>query len=864
MPEISGTELRLSLKSDLPPNELKKIDSFIKASRDTLHKGGYGLTAQVDLEGGLLSLVMDAKKEAAEVRSVAKGLIDLYEAGYGFRPRMIGGVGVMSATTNNPSPKLLAGLGYETVKGRADSQYNPGTGQVKTIWRADNDAAQKSVERHYAQESERAVARQEILDAQARMKEQKILENTPNTPAFHRKAQERLDRRKANYDENLAWARENKKHPVGKAIIRAHREKSFGGRILNRAGTALRGMAISAVLSAIGAAVGAAVKFLSQLPAVASDVRKIAIKGAGFNLTEGQLKQYGAIGNVIGMGDKGEGFQNMFAAIQGRLGSIMTADPEGTIGKLAAMSSLTTGRSIQESVKYFTGISSDPEKLAKAYINDMMRASFAHKAVGKNPTDFGAAYNDNREIGEALFGSGALTDALVQYFQNNMVTAGKADGIRKEMMGNSNADFLDLFYAALNPLDQQRVSGNISNANANQVKGAADSLINDATAVKDGLLAKIVALLEPLVDMFRLLMVNILEWLNDKGPDAIRGSLTGTIDTLRTNIAERNAAKAEALEKQMILAAPVMQNLKEKYGFTSDEEVAKFIENAVSGGTRPLGMAWEDVAKIIAEGTYYGEVKKSLDIAKSPEAKAGRTIASQTTPEAIGLKAEQALNVTADAVADKVEKLLAFSDGDIDKVLKERARAEREVQKIRTEILTPEAIEWAERFGGSEYLEPMQTRLDNEQVNIATIDFFLQEISKAKDIGSYDTHKARLERFKINESVAEDIVHSPKVMEEFLRNYPKETMEYLSGNPNYKMEGMVFTDKRLINVVITDAATGKIVATASDVSSMGISENKAVHQMNLNIGMITNSHTPVRPGRTESASGRSVGGQAPE
>ncbi|MDR2444509.1 MAG: hypothetical protein LBD44_01035, partial [Spirochaetaceae bacterium] len=135
------------------------------------------------------------------------------------------------------------------------------------------------------------LAKQQKIDE----RNKRILQQTPGTKEFKKRIGQRLDSRVASGKEELAWARRNKREPLAKEIIKRNRMKTFTGRALERTKSFVKTAAAGAVIGGIFAAVSAAVKFLSSLPDILTNVRTIAVKGATLGVTNAQLVRFAAL-----------------------------------------------------------------------------------------------------------------------------------------------------------------------------------------------------------------------------------------------------------------------------------------------------------------------------------------------------------------------------------------------------------------------------------------------------------------------------------------------------------------------------------------------------------------------------------------
>jgi hypothetical protein len=225
---------------------------------------------------------------------------------------------------------------------------------------------------------------------------------TPGTKAFKRAVRDNMKRAAARRKETVRWAKRHRFDPTAKTILRSERARRrtdrssvgpFDGtkRLVQRAAS----LAKTSVLTAISVAVAAAVKFLSALPGVASDVRAIAAKGMALGMTDSALRGYRHLERVARM-DEGS-FARTFGALVHSMPDVTTGDSRygeiiRRIAPIAARDPLS--RSVDATVEFALN-GGDPGELWNEYANDILRLSYAGVGSLGNKKAFGEALRVN-------------------------------------------------------------------------------------------------------------------------------------------------------------------------------------------------------------------------------------------------------------------------------------------------------------------------------------------------------------------------------------------------------------------------------------------------------------------------------------
>jgi hypothetical protein len=350
-----------------------------------------------------------------------------------------------------PSSALAEGASPATIEERAQAQVSR-QANLK-------DAKRVAIEDYIRAHPNSQLAIEEAIKTQKvtnREEKQRILEaeRTPGTPEFQAKVRQNLDRSTAREREQIAWARapENRRTHLAKAVRKAYRSKSAAGRALNKSVSFARGAIVTGLLTAVAGAVSAAVKFLSALPGIASNVHKIAVKGAQYNIPDIMLADYRQLSNAVGLDETGETISTAQGTIHSRLASVMTGDLDSSVMKMAGVSAIGGGQAIRAMTDYFKGTVHNPDVVMRAVANDVMAASFAGNSVQKRGIGINAAFSRNVADAEADFGMGKQLSYLFEYWQK-IENAEIKESIRKETLAGGG------FYATDDRLCQVRWRG---------------------------------------------------------------------------------------------------------------------------------------------------------------------------------------------------------------------------------------------------------------------------------------------------------------------------------------------------------------------------------------------------------------------
>ena len=369
----------------------------------------------------------------------------------------------------------------------------------------------------------------------------------------------------------LDWAKRHKDTPLGKSILKAERRKSAGGRMLDKASRSIHKVAIGAALTAITATVTAAVKFLSALPQIASNVHKLATKGAQYNVDNATLDRYKTMSRKLGLDEDGSSFTRFLGGVHAKLGSIMSGDIDGSINKMAALDALVNGRTVDESVKYFTGKSSNPIGVSNAVTNTVMKAAFTGTKVVNGrivKTSINDAFSSAVLDAEATYsGSGELLSRMFEYWQTITDENKKKEIMERTIAGENFVDLMENYMTqgGSHTITGRTVAGATGAERGLEVKKSFDDLNATYQSIKDGVLLQILSFMEPIANYLRQLLKSVLVFLNDKFPKL---GLQSTITALDAEDRAFNVETEKVNNAQMQVTRIVLDKQLKQYGVT--------------------------------------------------------------------------------------------------------------------------------------------------------------------------------------------------------------------------------------------------------------------------------------------------------
>ena len=526
-----------------------------------------------------------------------------------------------------PSSALADGASPATIEERARAQ----------VARQANlkDAKQAAISDYilWHPGSQLAKDMQKVTDRETRAK---ILaaERDPHSKEFRDAAWRRLDRRAANDDVATEWAKKNRKNPIAKAILKNRRNRTASGRMLNKALSAVKFGAWGALLTIITTAVGTMVKFLSILPGIATNVHRLAAKGAKYNISNTLMNDYEALGKVIGL-DK-DVFKTTQGLIHSKLSSVITGDLDGVLSSIAAVSSIGGGRAIRASSNYFKGDTDNPDPTMRAAVNDLFTATFNGRTVqgikAKTPN---GAFQANVADFDKAFGIGDLASELFSYWQI-MDTAGipEAQDIAKKSAAGGN--FFELMLEYIKPISAYDIAGGNAVTRSAEVGQGYQKLKTTAGNVLEGILIKILAYMEPIVNFLEDILIGILKFLNHK---VFEGQFTTQLQGMYDARANSNAGKEEFNRAQMAVVQTETTKLRKHYRLTNEVTRNNALKLIESGGV-PDGMTFVEAQNFYASEKLYERIKQKDAELTSKEARSGENRVSDVSSSAYGTHVE--------------------------------------------------------------------------------------------------------------------------------------------------------------------------------------------------------------------------------
>jgi hypothetical protein len=325
---------------------------------------------------------------------------------------------------------------------------------------------------------------------------------TPGTPEFEAHVEQELDTRIAREDVTVAWAKKNKKLPQARAILKQNRMKTGTGRALERAKTFMKTAAVGTVISGILGSVIAAVKFLSHVPDILTNVRTIAVKGATLGVTNAQLVRFAALEKRL-PGLKEDDISGYLGNLHETLADVAAGgDPEGMLRKLGPLLAIGGDKKLAgKIVAYSTGGYMDTNELGMELLNAVLTTSMQ---------------------GKTLYGSGYEPSDALRY---NAVAFGRATG-KPELAYSLNAAYAD---RNLIPADV-----------AQQIRGVADGkaqVINGQEVAAGRTLLAFLAAIEGRKDTLKTTdTATIVEWKAAEDIAAQWRNLTAAFTEVRTGV----------------------------------------------------------------------------------------------------------------------------------------------------------------------------------------------------------------------------------------------------------------------------------------------------------------------------------------
>jgi hypothetical protein len=639
-------------KKGLSADQFHTLMGIVKRFKQDFHAKGLGFGVQGDIGSRSLKVVTQALTSSPEVKALQES-IDSYVKGIlgkGTKEKptpgaMVRGADVVVEARRMAMQSQVAASLAAGTKTASDMRYDKHTKNLHSVYERGDPLAKVLGQREYWSNKKEA-DNKALLD-------EKILSLQPGTKQFRKRIHGNWDKKVAEYEAKVEWAKkkENRNNPLAKAIRKAERNKTAGGRFLNRAQSLAKASVIGMVLGAISAAVGTAVKFLSSLPEIAGTVNKIANKSTLLNLPKELIQDYRTLSKAV-LGNESTGIvQGFHTELHSKAKSVVSGDISGFLGKLAPMLTLGGGSAIFASTSYFANPNGDNvDKLGRAVINDTVRASFMRKTLQGMAKSEHSAFSTNIADVEGE-GREWITALFTRWEQIG-------DIIKREAIQNAvikGGDFTALMMDYLKNPSALDVASPLTHGRAEEVGNTARGVMAGISSVLEGILLKILAAVEPLVEIIRYGFFSILEGLNKSV--LFKGQFNEVLyEHYQANI-QKNIEAKEINERQMKLAEQKVDSLSKKLGITNSDDLDKFYERfANKKGTS--GLSTEDAVELATAMHFLKSTRDKTAELKGDKARSGRVRVPGITPIgyaqeaysfAVG-KMDEYLDITANAV----------------------------------------------------------------------------------------------------------------------------------------------------------------------------------------------------------------------
>jgi len=288
------------------------------------------------------------------------------------------------------------------------------------------EADRKAKERFIEENPNSLIARKELAKLQTITNREEAArlfeaERTPGTPEFIAKEKRRLDRMVAYEDAQMEWAK-NSKHPMAKALVRSiqkrRRNRTAGGRVLNKAMAVMRFGAIGIALSGIFTAVKAMVGFLSGLPAIGANVHEIRMRNARFNVKDGDAAAMVLQAQFMRLPE--DVFSNALGTLSAMLAGPRSAENlDKILNILAPMSVNANGRTIEEALALFLHQKDNPVALLETTLSEAFDAYIKGRdELGQKVGQAAAGRSLSEKLNEASPAIALIFDAMTSGYYN--------------------------------------------------------------------------------------------------------------------------------------------------------------------------------------------------------------------------------------------------------------------------------------------------------------------------------------------------------------------------------------------------------------------------------------------------------------
>ena len=401
----------------------------------------------------------------------------------------------------------------------------------------------------------------------SKARQEQQLRATPGAAEFSQAEQAKHRLAEARWKESVAWAKKNRRNPRAKAILRQNRRRrrprsmvAEGLKQANkRLGASLRNAGRTArrfALGAISVLLASAVKFLSGLPGLASDVRQMAARGAGLALTDASLRGFRYMERVAGMQEGS--FAQVFGALAGSMPDIRTGNSRGPeliriVAPIATRDPLD--RSV-ELLKTYMISGGDSSELFKALFNTGARLAYANVGKLGDKAPFARAWAENfRSLDAAAPGLFNVSSGISAYI--GTLPEGLQEQIRKVGLGEEVV-IKGVSIAAGEVWDAVRTAAGATDegykkmdpATTVEWKAAEDvaktwrDLAATFKTIREGVLANILGATESIAATVLNIARAVLSWRG------WNGRFAGTVAAMDANIHQGNIEARSSLQTQ--------------------------------------------------------------------------------------------------------------------------------------------------------------------------------------------------------------------------------------------------------------------------------------------------------------------------
>jgi len=536
--------------------------------------------------------------------------------------------------------------------------------QKRVAFRDRLKTADKSAKQKYIEENPHSLLAMEemqrIQKINNRADKERIAkaERTPGTPEYNARVGRGLDNSVAQENAQLAWAnkKENRNLPIAQALRRSikarRRNRTAGGRLLNKAMAGARAQAVGAALSIIGAAVSAMVKFLSQLPAIAANVHRLAAKEARYNVPQEVLAVYEQLGLKLTGDERGkEMIGNFIGVVHEKLADVVNQDIAGAVGPMAALSGKVGGGFINAAVDYLRpdGLG-DVTAPVHAAINDVAKATFQGITAAADGLEIGdAAARNIISLGKS-FGDGGSQTFNELYNRWKELPDERNKYVLNEVV-EKNGDFIKLMSLELGAeFTPYQVSGPIAAVRAENAGNRGRQLGADASAIKDGILVKILANLDPVINFLRQILRAVLEFANI----VTYGQFSTAIAAFNNNAAANNIYRIRENDIQKEFAEAETKRLREEHGLTDETLRERAFEDVAEGKMPRHGNfgSWDEALNWFGAEVVLERATKNAEEFANDKYYTGEIDARSTNPEDF---ADEALSKMARANQKRID-----------------------------------------------------------------------------------------------------------------------------------------------------------------------------------------------------------------